>query len=102
MAMRILRRSLLAALTLNCVLVLASNDVRADKIIVLKKERTLQLLNNGKVFKSYKVALGGTPVGAKEHEGDGKTPEGKYVVDYRNPNSSFHRALHISYPSAAD
>jgi murein L,D-transpeptidase YafK len=68
----------------------------------MKKERTLQLLNRGKVLKSYKVALGGDPIGPKSKQGDHKTPEGIYILDYRNPHSQFYRAIHISYPSAAD
>ena len=100
--MRFFSNLLLLVVILSSSLSCAGAETIADKVIVLKKERTLQLLNNGKVLKSYKVALGGTPVGAKEREGDGKTPEGNYVVDYRNPTSSFHRALHVSYPSPAD
>jgi murein L,D-transpeptidase YafK len=62
----------------------------------------LQLLSKGKIFKNYKVALGSDPLGAKVQEGDHKTPEGSYLLDRRNPNSQFHRALHISYPNAQD
>lgn len=62
----------------------------------------MSLMKGAKVVKSYKVALGGQPVGAKDRLGDHKTPEGIYLVDGKNPNSQFHKALHISYPSAAD
>ena len=75
---------------------------KADRIVVHKKDRTLELMHAGRVIKTYKVALGGTPVGPKTQQGDHKTPEGVYVIDGRNPSSQFHRALHISYPSAAD
>jgi murein L,D-transpeptidase YafK len=54
----------------------ATKPLHADRVVVLKKERTLQLLNHGKVTKSYKVALGGDPVGPKTQQGDHKTPEG--------------------------
>lgn len=54
------------------------------------------------VLKSYKVALGTQPVGAKERQGDHKTPEGQYSVDRKIPNSQFHLALHLSYPNASD
>jgi murein L,D-transpeptidase YafK len=74
----------------------------ADRIVVEKAERKLSLLHNGKVIKTYRVALGRNPVGAKVEEGDMKTPEGVYQVDNRNPNSDYHLALHISYPSEAD
>ena len=74
----------------------------ADRILIVKSTRTLALLNHGEVLKSYKVALGGNPIGPKRREGDSKTPEGKYVIDGKNPHSQFHLALHISYPNAAD
>jgi murein L,D-transpeptidase YafK len=74
----------------------------ADRIVVMKSARTLTLENNGHVLKTYKVALGGQPVGAKERQGDHKTPEGEYTVDAKNEHSQFFMALHLSYPSAAD
>ncbi len=78
------------------------NPLRADRVVVLKKERTLQLLNQGKVIKTYKVALGGDPIGPKTRQGDHKTPEGVYVLDSRNAHSQFYKSIHISYPSARD
>lgn len=56
----------------------------------------------GKVLRTYKVALGGTPVGPKQQQGDHKTPEGNYVLDRRNPKSKFHKSIHISYPNEHD
>jgi len=79
-----------------------ASTVKTDKVLVLKKERTLTLLAKGQVLKTYKVALGGTPVGAKTRQGDHKTPEGTYVLDHRNAASQYHRALQISYPNARD
>jgi murein L,D-transpeptidase YafK len=76
--------------------------LHADRVIVLKKERTLQLLKQGEVIKSYKVALGGDPIGPKTKQGDHRTPEGVYVLDFRNSHSQFYKAIHISYPNAAD
>jgi murein L,D-transpeptidase YafK len=73
-----------------------------DKVVVVKHERTLQLLSNGKVVKAYKVALGSEPVGAKQRQGDHRTPEGMYVLDSRNAHSRFYKAIHISYPSPQD
>jgi murein L,D-transpeptidase YafK len=75
---------------------------RADFILVNKSERTLSLWKDGKLIRSYRVALGGNPRGHKVEEGDGRTPEGKYRIDRRNAGSAFYRALHISYPNAAD
>ena len=73
-----------------------------DRIVVVKSTRTMTLENNGRVLKTYKVALGGDPIGAKERQGDHKTPEGEYFVDAKNAHSQFYLALHISYPNAAD
>jgi murein L,D-transpeptidase YafK len=75
-------------------------DVKADRVVVLKSERRLLLYSGRALLRDYRIALGFTPEGAKEREGDGKTPEGRYVIDYRNPNSGYHRSLHISYPTA--
>lgn len=74
----------------------------ADRIVIVKSSRTMTLLNAGKVLKTYKVALGGSPTGGKERQGDEKTPEGEYKIDSRNSHSQFHLALHVSYPNAAD
>lgn len=57
---------------------------------------------HGQVIRTYRVALGGTPVGAKEQQGDHKTPEGHYILDRRNPKSQFYKAMHISYPNEQD
>ena len=78
------------------------NEVTADKVVVVKSERTLTLLAHGKVIRSYKIALGGVPVGAKERQGDHKTPEGNYVLDRRNPKSKFYKSIHVSYPNEQD
>jgi murein L,D-transpeptidase YafK len=73
-----------------------------DRILVEKSQRKLSILRDGKVIKTYRVALGHNPIGAKEQEGDMKTPEGIYTIDYRNPKSDYHLALHVSYPSDED
>ena len=78
----------------------AETPLHADRVLVLKRERTLQLLNHGAVIKTYKVALGGEPIGPKTRQGDHKTPEGIYVLDSRNAHSQFYKSLHISYPTA--
>ena len=75
---------------------------QADKIVIEKSKRTMTLWHGSEILKTYKVALGGQPVGAKDRQGDHKTPEGLYSVDRKNPASIFHRALHLSYPSTAD
>ena len=76
--------------------------IKADRIVIHKQARTLELMKAGGVLKAYKIALGGEPVGPKTRQGDHHTPEGAYLIDSRNANSQFHRSLHISYPNAAD
>jgi murein L,D-transpeptidase YafK len=74
----------------------------ADRMLVDKGDRTLTLLREGRPLKTYRVALGGSPEGHKRQEGDEKTPEGVYLLDYRKEDSSAHRSLHVSYPNAED
>src|SRR5208337_2546994 len=81
---------------------LAGPPKQVDRILIEKGKRTMSLMSGSEVLKTYKVALGGQPVGAKDRQGDHKTPEGIYSVDRKIPNSQFHKALHISYPSVAD
>ena len=73
-----------------------------DRILIVKSTRTLTLESHGKAVKTYKVALGGQPVGPKQIQGDHKTPEGMYSVDAKNPHSQFYMALHLSYPNPTD
>jgi len=80
----------------------AQSTTRVDRIVIEKNKRTLTLMDGAKIVKTYKVALGGQPVGAKDRQGDHKTPEGIYCVDAKNPNSQFYKALHLSYPNQAD
>jgi murein L,D-transpeptidase YafK len=74
----------------------------ADRIVVLKSARTLDLYRNDVLLKRYSISLGLQPVGAKQREGDRRTPEGRYHIDFRKADSGYHRALHISYPSRED
>lgn len=76
--------------------------LRVDYILVRKKDRILHVYYQNKLLKSYKISLGFSPVGHKEQEGDGKTPEGKYVISLKNPKSRFHLSLKVSYPSKKD
>lgn len=97
-----MRKLLVLLLLLGSIGVADTKDAKVDKILILKSARKLQLLSGRDVVKEYRVALGHAPTGPKERQGDGRTPEGTYVIDYRNKNSQFHRSLHISYPNAAD
>lgn len=74
----------------------------ADKVVVAKSARELRLLADGNVFARYPVALGKNPVGPKRRRGDQRTPEGRYVLDWRNPDSVYYRSIHISYPAPRD
>lgn len=80
----------------------AQTAITVDRIVIEKSKRTLTLMSGTKTVKAYKVALGGQPVGAKDRQGDHKTPEGLYSVDAKKTNSQFYKALHISYPSQPD
>jgi murein L,D-transpeptidase YafK len=101
---------ILAVVALLCFTYLYAHHVRnplasrttIDRIVIKKSARDLSVFANGKKLKTYRVALGRNPLGAKQEEGDKKTPEGIYKIDGRNPQSSFHLALHVSYPSDED
>ncbi len=76
--------------------------LKADRIEVHKSLRRLDLMWQGKRIRSYRMSLGGNPLGHKQQEGDSRTPEGDYRIDWRNPRSKFHLSLHISYPDKRD
>ncbi len=104
MCIRILT-GFVACIALCCGLLFAQTagvQFQVDRVVVIKGERVLQLFKDGKMLKSYKVALGGDPVGPKTRQGDHKTPEGSYILDSRNVHSQYYRSIHISYPNAHD
>lgn len=73
-----------------------------DKVLVLKSERKLHLMGRGDVLKSYRISLGKQPKGAKVREGDNRTPEGFYWIDWRKTSDRYNLSMHISYPNARD
>lgn len=77
-------------------------SIMIDKVFVDKSARTLQLLSDDKVIKSYHIALGGNPIGHKQQQGDQRTPVGNYILDYKNEKSGYYRSIHVSYPNTAD
>ena len=77
-------------------------ETTVDLVLVEKGKRSLSVLADGELIRTYTIALGENPVGHKRQEGDSRTPEGRYVIDYRNPHSSYHLSLHISYPTEDD
>ena len=93
-------------LTLALLLLALQTPVQAespiDLVRVLKSERKLQLLSEGVVKREFHVALGGNPKGPKRQKGDGRTPEGSYILDFKKSDSAFYKGFHISYPSAND
>ena len=72
------------------------------KIQVFKESRRMYLFHHDQVLRAFDVDLGRVPEGHKRVYGDGRTPEGHYYIDRRNPNSSFHLSLGISYPRPQD
>ena len=79
-----------------------AQEGRIDLVVVDKAQRRMDLLSESRVVHSYAVALGFAPEGDKLQEGDGKTPEGRYVIEGHNADSAFYRSLKISYPDAVD
>lgn len=73
-----------------------------DLVKVDKSANKMYLLEGEKIIKEYHVALGANPKGHKQQEGDERTPEGTYTLDYKKENSAFYRAIHISYPNQQD
>ncbi len=81
---------------------LSAKKILTDSVIVDKSDGKLYLLSSGKIVKSFHVVFGQNPKGAKQKEGDGKTPEGNYTLDYKNSYSKFYKSILISYPNKKD
>ncbi|MFP4527345.1 MAG: murein L,D-transpeptidase family protein [Candidatus Kapaibacterium sp.] len=75
---------------------------KIDRILVIKHKREMQIFSNGEIVKAYHISLGRQPIGPKQFEGDNKTPEGIYIINDKNPNSTYHLNLGISYPTKED
>lgn len=98
-------RALLALLGLMLAAGAAAADEPAnavDLVVLFKSERTLYLYRDGLPVRSYPVGLGDNPVGPKQRSGDERTPEGAYLLDWRNPDSTFYKSIHVSYPDRED
>jgi murein L,D-transpeptidase YafK len=80
----------------------AESDGKVDLVRVVKSESRLYLLSEEQVVAKFRIALGKSPEGHKQEQGDGKTPEGEYVLDWKNPDSKFYRSIHVSYPNGQD
>jgi murein L,D-transpeptidase YafK len=77
-------------------------EMRSPRLVVTKKERKLEVFDSDRLVRTYCISLGFTPVGDKEREGDGKTPEGEFYIFTKNPKSQFYLSLGISYPGIED
>lgn len=74
----------------------------AESVLVDKSDGRLYLIRDGQAFASFPVRFGGNPEGHKQQQGDQRTPEGKYLLDYKNANSNYYKSIHVSYPNARD
>lgn len=87
-------------------LVIFSNSAlcleKVDYVLVEKSAKTLSLFQQEKLIAKFPVVFGANPVGHKQQEGDEKTPEGRYTLDYKKEDSAFYKAIHISYPNEND
>ena len=100
--MRSLNRGLFIALLLILSPANAMSAQKADAVLVIKSESRLYLMKNEKSFASFRVTFGADPTGHKQVRGAQRTPEGHYLLDYKNPNSKFYKSIHISYPNEQD
>lgn len=96
------RISLVPLMLLAFQLTAAADIQKADEVLVIKSENRLYLLKDGERYASFKVVFGGDPKGHKEQQGDQRTPEGRYTLDSKNPNSRFYKSIHVSYPNQKD
>lgn len=80
----------------------ATAEKPADLVVVFKADHEMYLYRNGRPIRHYPIQLGPQPEGHKQREGDGRTPEGAYLLDWRNPESRFYKSIHISYPDSRD
>ena len=101
----VLLKDLVMKITLSLVLLLwcaVSLAAEIDRVVVNKSQLRMYLMSGPQVMRTYEISLGENPIGHKEREGDEKTPEGLYVLDYRNPESRFYKSIHVSYPNRQD
>ncbi|UWQ95846.1 L,D-transpeptidase family protein [Rhodobacteraceae bacterium M385] len=91
----------LAALT-GCSRFIEYDGPEVTRIVVYKNDRIMFLMHNDEILETYEIELGFAPEGHKLEEGDGRTPEGEYIIDRRNPNSQWYLSIGISYPNAED
>lgn len=93
---------IIALILLVLIPAISAGAGKADSVLVIKSESKLYLYKSGEVTAKYHVSFGANSTGHKQQEGDKRTPEGKYILDYKNANSNFYKSIHISYPNAQD
>jgi murein L,D-transpeptidase YafK len=91
-----------AALSACASRTLTRDEVKVDLVKVVKSERRLYLMSDESVLRQFRISLGAAPTGHKEQEGDERTPEGPYMLDYKKTDSNFYKAIHVSYPNKKD
>lgn len=95
--------SMMKNLLLSISLIISTQALASvDLVKVDKSERIMYLMDGEKIVKEYMISLGRNPKGHKQQEGDQRTPEGSYTLDYKKEDSSFYRAMHVSYPNKSD
>jgi len=95
-------RSLAVVAAMMAMCLSNADQLTVDRVMVWKSERKMYLLADHAVVREYNIALGTNPRGPKRMEGDGRTPEGTYILDFKNPDSAFYKSIHVSYPNSAD
>ena len=100
--MKLIVKIVATAIVILLYLGTAHSEQKADMVLVEKSKSRLYLMREGEAFASFRVAFGSNPKGHKQEQGDGKTPEGRYMLDYKNEGSAFYKSIHISYPSSKD
>ncbi|ABK48649.1 conserved hypothetical protein [Shewanella sp. ANA-3] len=106
MRVPLLTKTITVAMTLAALIspqVLASSGIgKVDLVVITKSESNMALLRDGKILKQYRIAMGDLPTGHKLTEGDQRTPQGRYILDYKKSDSAYYKSIHISYPNEED
>lgn len=95
-------RYFIVAICIGFFIRIAYAETNVNSVVVKKTEKKMYLYQSGKILKEYSVSFGANPEGHKQKEGDERTPEGNYILDYKNNDSSFYKSIHISYPNKYD
>ncbi len=95
-------RLLLALLLSLACLSTQADTLPIDKILILKSERRLEVISQGETIRQYRVSLGRYPIGHKQQQGDQRTPEGIYTIDWRHESPQFNLSMHVDYPNIKD